>query len=715
MASGKKDVLVELKGENLEKDLEIQKETKHEADSTDQQVLIDMEGEDKSVEGKVPESKFVVDLVPEMASKPSKFSFRETVHNFMTKGFRKKDSKKVLANLEHKEVVRDAMIINIELVSKLSKAGDEDDDGLQSMASFDIPQIEVPMVDTSSVDQVEHKRKSRSKMKRDETIDPNYLQIPEISTKDIDLEKVAKKKKKKEKKATKMKMIDGEESDLLIGGDHDGHKSPTDTTGVDQLEIDDGAQQDKKSIKKALKKSKDKGKKHKSVEMADSEKEKSKKPVILTEIQITMKEKDDGSKVDIGKDLPLEKPKSKVKIIDAKTDLMDYGQTKAVVEKKEKSKSKHKSETKMEPKSKISFADVVKEKKSRHDKEKSLDHSKEEIKKSKIKEPKPDSSKKELKKQQTKATLEVPEVPKSGKESFRDFFTKKKIKKQEEVIETMKSLKRKRETKAEPKKEILKKSLRSVELSKLKELDKVAKSPEEKFDKMIVDLNQELKQKLEQKRKLQMERSKTIDEGHMRAIETIDEEDDTFTVPNRDEFKKRLSEVLMRKVSVERKHVKIKEPPEVLTVGPKRPLKDNRRPKPMIIKKQHSTVTSEIEIPVQHLTGKEDTKPTMDHHTASIGDICPLKLDRPVPFGPIESSPILSIKAERTNIIKKIVKALPTGENQEFKFERTQDVIISVPKEPTRTPSPGASPGPSHKEKSHKHAKKKSKEDKKHK
>ncbi|KAI2810103.1 hypothetical protein BLOT_001259 [Blomia tropicalis] len=221
---------------------------------------------------------------------------------------------------------------------------------------------------------------------------------------------------------------------------------------------------------------------------------------------------------------------------------------------------------------------------------------------------------------------------------------------------------------------------------------------EKQITEPVLNLNEEVKIKLEQQRKRnkEMKRSSTIDEQSFPyQSETIEsDEDRRMVAKTKDEFKKRLSGVLLKQLDSDTKNEKTKSSVTKRKDSKER-IESSEKLKPIRIIRKQGTSSSEIEIPVEHVYTRgmvtvhveDDAKisepPTTSHSqmelipcpkssctTVTIPKAATTQSSRP-------SSPTLSVTTD--NIVKRLVETSPErGESHEITYTRSRDVIFSV-------------------------------------
>lgn len=593
----------------------------------------------------------------------SRFSFRDTVNKLIHFGGKPKQ--------------KEELVINIGLVRK-----DDEVTPPMSPTIVSIPHIECSPPDSQDYgqdqpsDQQHSKRKTKKLVKKDsdmtkeESQDRNLLQIPEISksTKEINTDRKSKEKDgKKKKQEDKRKEKESKAKEKKVKTEKpskaDKHKEKA---KVEILETPSYIEEEK------TKKTKSKEK------LAKPEKDDSSKRSLLK--RQTGKEDGQVEKVKLTSD-----PEKKEKISKSKEHKEKFeaepSVPKDVKEKDKKLKKKQKDASNLPNLEK----EIEKETKSKvKQKDEKLEHLKDESKKTKKKQLEFDDQSIE----QTQMALRETKKPSSLKsdrrlENFPMVVEEVKTRQRKEKKEP--SSGRRSPVVESPKKHIKehhspkKHHSSKTTTSKSDETAKLPKagtskdaSKQKDFNQMITSLNEELKEAVDQRRKKQLKRSKTIVEDGI----TPQVEEKTEKRPrSRDEFKKRLSEALLQRIPL-KSDVKESLPPKV-AAKPSRHVR--------IVTKQ-ATSSSEIEIPVEHvytqgaLSVSHLQSPSHQSEHLRTPDEAfsqlPVRISTPPPL-PSPTHSTISVTTD--NIVKKLVESSPeTGENRELTYERSRDVIFSV-------------------------------------
>ncbi len=679
----------------------------------------------------------IPEVVPKKSSLfASRFSFRDTVNKLIFRG---------------KPKQKEELVINIGLVKK-------DDDGTPPMSPslVTIPHIEcsppdpfeyAPEHHQQPLEQQHKKRKSKmikkdSVLAKDESLDRNLLQIPEISksTKEVNSERKSKEdieadgKKKRRDEKGKEKLPKTKEKDIKA----DKHKEKVQPEKSDSLTKYSKVEQTKKTKSKEKTAKPEKDVKFKS----DSSK------LLLLKRQTN---KEDGQSENVKAHEPLEvekkdRKKSKPKDHEEKElESIDHKTAKELqdkLDKKEKTKQKNVQPelvaVEMKTKSKVKQKDekiepLRVEPKKEKGKKKQIEFDNESIEQTKLalRETKEHSSLKsdrrletfpmvveEVKTRQRKEKRE----PNSGrrspvydspKERTKEHHSPKKphSSKSTSVIIT----KKEEVTVRSPKAKTVKHSENEV-------------GKEKDFNQMVTSLNEELKGGIDQRQKKHLKRSKTIIEDVIAP-----QEEKVSRTRSRDEFKKRLSEVLLQRVPVRAKSpqrvvdvtdassimstsVVPQKTPTSYSEGTSFGLIAAKQARHVRIVTKQGTSSSEIEIPVEHVytqglscvhvhsrpgdilgTDEQEALLLEGAQIRHPSPTAPVTISTPpVPRSPTHST----ISVVTDNIVKKIVESSPeTGENRELTYERSRDVIFDVDKSQPSTSSAGVRAKPKKPEK----------------
>lgn len=621
--------------------------------------------------------------IPEVApakkssSFASRFSFRDTVSKLIHFGGKPKQ--------------KEELVINIGLVKK-----DDEMTPPMSPTIVSIPHIECSPPDSqdtgqeqASSEQQQAKRKAKklvkkdSDMARDESQDRNLLQIPEISksTKEINTDRKSKESKEK-----------------------DGKKKKDDKRKEKEKEKSSKVKEKKVKIEKPSKADKQKEKAKAEILETTSHMEVEKTKKTKSKDKLAKPEKDDSSKKSL-----LKRQTGKEDGQVEKVKIHDSSETE---KKDKKSKSKDHKEK---------FKDVCDKTQDKKLKKKQKDASPElpnletdAKSKMKHKEGKPEHPKEESKKEKTKKKqLEFDDVSiEQTQMALRETKKGSSLKSDRQletfpmVVEEVKSRQRKEKTESSsgrrspisdlpktrehtkehpsPKRQHSSKPTAST--SKSDDTPKLPKTATPKhikdkdsgkqkdFNQMITSLNEELKEAVDQRRKKQLKRSKTIVED---GITPKLEEMPVSRPRSRDEFKKRLSEALLQRIPVKSDE----KGPSSEKGGTAKPTSRHVR----IVTKQ-GTSSSEIEIPVEHVYTQGSLgvihlqSPSHQGEHLGTADEASTQLPVRISTPPALPSPTHStISVTTDNIVKKLVESSPeTGENRELTYERSRDVIFSV-------------------------------------
>lgn len=637
----------------------------------------------------------------------SKFSFRDTV--------------KQLINFGSKPKQKEELVINIELVKK------EDE------LPLPIPQIECSPPEYEGeqepiLEKERHHKKRKAKMikndsvttnvwegsTKDESLDRNLLQIPEMTkcTKEMNTERKKKERKVKEEKRKrgneKGKIVNVQDEAAIVKAAKPGKEHKKKSTAKDvKREPEKGPKEITDTATNAMEQTTEFSKRVQLKGQTEKAKQENK---IEIEQKTEKKGKDKSKKkADSGQQEKLRKD-AKLITVESETKYREKETTDCPLEQIVKPQKDDKSKVKKHKEEKTVAFETVKEKppkvNSKKEKSKMKRLEFDDPSTEKIKSVEKESTEKgkidrklgsfpkvveEIKLQQRMAMRES-ENATEHHSLLSESISSMPLPAKEHPTRVSKSTKRfsssAHEQRSSPK------TLKSEPTSVTMATDD-AQEKRKNFNQMVTNLNEELKEAVDCRRKKQMKRSKTIVEDVITP-----QEDEELLSRSRDEFKKRLSEVLLqrRQVKPEDSQMKGEQVASVLQVrqassqmpdGSSLAIIAAKSGQIRILTKQATSSSAEIEIPVEHVYTR-GLSATVQVHPTNVEPECERDLVRhphstaalsfsSVPPSPTPSRASSTISVVTDNLVKKLVRSSPkTGENRELTYERSRDIIFSV-------------------------------------